>query len=345
MQDVIGAKWGRPMMRLHESFSSFLPFAAGLLAVFFACIALNIGHAKDVYVWIKDPSFIAEFWGKRDWLKPGLMMGRDLFALAVILGLARWQLKQKLGRDQAFMKGDHASADRLGREAVGQLRHWSAPILVCYALCFSLLAFDITMSLSPKWFSTLWAAWSFAVMMQSLMATLLITMYIVRSKPIGQFLKRQQFHDIGKMMHGFTIFFAYLTYAHILTYWYGNMPEETEYFIHRLHGPWVPLLWTAFIMVFIFPLFALLPKASKWTAGLAIPIASSILIAQWIVALLVVIPETADAHHWGVPWIELGIFLGFLGLFLLAIFQFGKKYPMVAVGDPLLHEALADAHH
>ena len=45
------------------------------------------------------------------------------------------------------------------------------------------------------------------------------------------------------------------------------------------------------------------------------------------------------------PWIEIGAFLGFLGVFLSCIFRFGRRYPMVAIGDPLLAEALADGHH
>ena len=46
MQDVIGATWGRPIMRLHESFASFLPVGAGLLAIFFLCIHLHVGGAE-----------------------------------------------------------------------------------------------------------------------------------------------------------------------------------------------------------------------------------------------------------------------------------------------------------
>jgi hypothetical protein len=285
------------------------------------------------------------FWGKRDWLKPGFMMGRDLFAVAVILSLAYFQLKNKLSRDLAMVHGNRNEAARLGAEVKAKLRFWSAPVLVCYALCFSLLTFDLTMSLSPTWFSTLWGAWSFAVMMQTLMASTLIFMFVMRGSPVGQVMKRQHFHDMGKLMHGFTIFFAYLTYSHIITYWYGNVPEETSFFITRLQDPWKSLLIVVFFAVFIFPLFGLLPKAAKWTAGWTLVICSSILSAQWLVALLVVIPEVATPDSWSLPWIELGTFLGFLGLFLTSVFWFGKRFPMVSIGDPLLEEALSGDHH
>ena len=321
MQDVISAKWGRPMMRLHESFASFLPVAGVAFLLFFICIALNLAHAKDVYPWIRNPEIVAEFWGKRTWLQPNLMIGRDLFALFTIYVLSRWQLGHKTRPDMLLMNGDYAGAKTQGLASLASLRYWSAPVLVSYALLFSLLAFDITASLAPLWYSTLWGGWSFAVMMQSLMAALLLFMYAVKGTAIGQFMHRKQFHDVGKFMHGFTVFVAYLTYAHIITISYGNMPEETSFFLARLQGPWLGLLYAVFAFAFILSLFALLPKISKWTAALSIPICASILMAQWIVNLLIVMPQVTDGATWTMPWIEVSIFLGILGLFIGSIFR------------------------
>ena len=344
MQDVIGAVWGRPIMRIHEAFASFLPVAALLFAVFFLCIGLKVGKADEVYSWIKDPSIVAHLWGKRDWLQPGLMMGRDLFALVVILCTAGWQMRLKLRSDMALIRGDRAQSEKLGQDAKAKLRHWSAPVLVIYALTFSLLCFDLLMSLAPTWLSTLWAGWAFSIMMQSLMATLLISMYLLKRTQIGQLIRRDQFHDVGKIMHGFTIFFAYLTYAHILTYWYGNVPEETEYFIHRLQAPWVYLVLGAPIFSFVLPLFTLIPKMSKWTKPITMPIAFLILASQWFSFLVIVQPEVVDGKTWTFPGLEFGIFLGILGLFLMSVLRFAKRRPMVAVGDLLLHEVLNGSH-
>jgi hypothetical protein len=180
-------------------------------------------------------------------------------------------------------------------------------------------------------------------MMQTLCATLLITMFALKGTPIGQLIGRQQFHDVGKLMHGFTIFFAYLTYAHVLTHWYGNMPEETEYYLHRLHGPWFWIIVIAPIFSFVIPLFALLPKASKWTAAITIPVALSILGAQWFADMLIVMPEVTNSF--GIPWIEVGTLLGFIGLFGTMFFRFAAKTPMVAIADPLLPQALSGGHH
>jgi hypothetical protein len=332
-------------MRLHESFASFLPVAAILLVVYFVCIKFNVGDAGSVYQWVKDPSLLDHFWGKKTWLKLDFMIWRDLFAMVLILGVAYWQLGLKLRRDRAMLGKDEKSALNQGVEAQQRLRYWSGPALLVYALAFSLLVFDLTMSLPKTFYSTLWGGWSFAIMMQTLMASLLIFMYGLKQTAIGQVYGKSQFHDVGKLMHGFTIFWAYLTYAHVLTYWYGNMPEFSEYYLARLESPWISFVIATPILCFVVPLFALIPKASKWTPGLTLPICGSILFAQWMTYLIVVAPETSGSMSSGLPWLEAGVFFGMLGLFLSAVLWFGKRFPMVSIGDPLLKEALSGGHH
>ena len=194
------------------------------------------------------------------------------------------------------------------------------------------------MSLSPLWFSTLWGGWLFAIMMQTLMAASLLVMFSVRGTTFGAYIKRQQFHDVGKLMHGFTVFFAYLTYAHVLTYWYGNVPEETEYFLHRLHGPWLYIVLGVPLAAFVLPLYVLIFKAAKWTPQVAIPLSLIILVAQWFTFMLVVMPEIKGAAE-GAPWIEIGLFFGVFGLFAATFFWFSKRFPMLPIADPLLPEA------
>ncbi|MEI6397588.1 MAG: hypothetical protein WCO71_02345 [Pseudomonadota bacterium] len=345
MQDVLGAKWGRPVMRIHESFCSFVPVACGIFLAVLACVKFNIAGAHNVYSWIASPKSIHHFWGKRTWLSENFWVLRDVFAMGVICGIVFWQIGMKTARDRAFVAGDKVGAEAMGIKVRDTLRYWSAPILVVYAFAFSLLGFDLLMSLAPTWFSTLFGGWLFAVMMQTLMATLMLFMWAFKGTAIGQVIQRQQFHDVGKLMHGFTIFFAYLTYAHILTYWYGNMPEETGYYIARLHYPWKYIVMIAPLVSFVIPLYTMIPKASKWTKMISGPIAIGILTAQWFTYMLVVMPEVVKDEDFGIPYIELGLFFGVFGLFLASVFAFGRRNPMVAVADPLLHAALAEGHH
>lgn len=345
MQDVIGAEWGRPIKRLHEGFGAFLPVGAAVFILFLLAVAFNVGEAGSVYSWVKDPAEIQQYWGKNFWLSKNFMVTRNILGILGIVALSFWQYKKVLGRDMLMLNGNQAEAERVGRESQEKLRYWSAPVLVGYALLFSMMSFDLLMSLSPTWLSTLFGGWTFSITMQTLMATILIFMFALRNTTIGQVYGRQQFHDVGKMMHGFTVFFAYLTYAHILTYWYGNMPEETEYFIHRLHAPWIYIVMAIPLFAFLIPLYAMIPKASKWTAPVTIPLAVLILVAQWYMYLIIVMPEVVDGANWHFPTIEGGIFLLFLGLFLASYFFFAKRYPMISIADPLLPNALKGDHH
>ncbi len=343
MQAIIGALWGRTLHRLHESFGSFVPVAAFFLFVFLTCVYLDVFQAKSVYSWAKHPEIIEHFPGKDVWLQYGFMYLRDIFALGLITALVIWHLKMTTSRDRAYIEGRKEESAKLAKKVAEKMKFWSGGVLVVYALAFTLLAFDLTMSLAPTWFSTLWGGWMFAIMMQTTMAFLLLWMYYLKRTPMGQLLQRSQFHDVGKFIFGLTIFFAYLSYAHVLTYWYANMPEETSYFITRLKSPWLGMVISLPFVCWLIPMLALVPKVSKWDGRIAIPVCILILCAQWMMYMLVVIPELVPGK-WNYPLtIELSLFAFFFSIFMLTVLRFNRDLPLVAIGDPLLLKSFE--HH
>ncbi|MDD9952278.1 MAG: hypothetical protein OXT67_12010 [Zetaproteobacteria bacterium] len=344
MQDVVGALWGRPIKRIHESFGCFLPWMSLVLAAFILAVRFDLADAGKVYSWVADPHILDHFHGKDVWLQVDFMLVRDLLCLAVTYGLVRWHLGMTHTRDQLFMEGKQEQAQKYGEEVRQKLRHWSAPVMVVYSLCFSVICFDLTMSLAPTWFSTLWAGWSFAIMMHILMASTLLFLFFFKNRDMGQYIKRQQFHDIGKLLFGFTVFFAYLTYAHVLTYWYGNVPEETSYFHLRLEQPWKTMIMFSPLWWFFVPFISLIWKSSKWTTWVAIPVSVVVLCAQWFNYVLVVIPEVVPGTEWNGPWVELPIFVGCLGGFLWSLSSIWGKVPLLSVADPLLLQYYDEAH-
>ena len=310
------------------------------LSFFLIAISLGFLSADKVYIWIVDPHMLDHFYGKNIWLQKNFMVIRNLLSVVVICSVSCWQLTRVLNRDKKAINSS-SDLEKSALQTTSKLRHWSAPVCVIYSIAFSILCFDLLMSLSPLWFSTLWAAWIFSIGMQTLMATLLIVMFLLKKTPVGEHYSTKQFHDVGKLLHGFTIFFAYLTYAHVLTYWYGNVPEETEYFLHRLHQPWLSIVLIAPIFSFAIPLFALIPKAAKYTPVYTPIICTIILIAQWFTFLLVVMPEIVHTKSLYLPFLEMGVFVGVFGLFCFTILRFGQKNSMVSLADPIW----ADSDH
>ena len=70
---------------------------------------------------------------------------------------------------------------------------------------------------------------------------------------IADHVGKQQLHDVGKLLFGFSILWAYMLFAQYLVIWYGDLAEETEFIYHRMHGAWAPITWTMFGLCFVIP--------------------------------------------------------------------------------------------
>jgi hypothetical protein len=67
------------------------------------------------------------------------------------------------------------------------------------------------------------------------------------------------------------------------------------------------------------------------------------LFAHWIDLLWLVQPEFF-AEGPSITWMEIGTFLGFLGLFGTMVLRFLSKNSVVAIGDPRLSESVHHHH-
>ncbi len=48
----------------------------------------------------------------------------------------------------------------------------------------------------------------------------------------------EHYHDLGKLLFGFVIFWGYIAFSQYLLIWYANIPEETVWYLMRQTGPW-----------------------------------------------------------------------------------------------------------
>ena len=95
------------------------------------------------------------------------------------------------------------------------------------------------MSLDPHWFSTMFGVIIFAGCMISGYATIaLMGLWLTKNGELKNTLTEWNFHDTGKLMWGFTIFWAYVSFSQYFLQWYSNIPEETAWYVHRAQGGW-----------------------------------------------------------------------------------------------------------
>jgi hypothetical protein len=136
----------------------------------------------------------------------------------------------------------------------------------------------------------------------------------------------------------------YLFFDQYLVIWYGNLPEETQFFEsrlgtqflqdtwfwvwHRIDEPYVRLSLIAWIGCWVVPFWMLLGQRPKRTPAILGGVAAIVLIGFWLERNALVWP--ALVPHDGAAWfgpIQIGIALGFLGGFALVFLLFSRIFP------------------
>ena len=340
---VTSARWGRPLKRVAEATVAFLPVAVVLLRVLLAGTAAWAP-------WVHHPVE-----AKTPWLNVPFFVLRELLAFLVLSGLSLRYVYRSLRPDIGMLdeSGERPATGLSARliggwqgidpeRAIGQRRQtrWAVAVLVAYGWVFTLIAFDFVMALDPHWFSTLLGGYYF-------MGNLLIGLAFLAGVAaagrgrlgLAGYVGRHQLHDLGKLLFGFSILWAYLLWSQYLVIWYGDLPEETEFVYHRMHGAWAPVAWTVLAMTFAGPFVVLLSRAVKtWVPGLT-TVAAVVFTGMWLERFLLVAPSLW--HGEGVPLglLEVLITASVLSLFVVAYTAFLDLFPTLPVSDPRLAQA------
>jgi hypothetical protein len=111
----------------------------------------------------------------------------------------------------------------------------SAPAMVAYGLTVTLAAFDLLMSLDPRWYSTIFGVYFFAGATIACFSSVIIAVNLLhRGGHLLRGVTVEHFHDLGKFLFCFVFFWGYIAFSQYMLLWYANIPEETEWL--RRHG-------------------------------------------------------------------------------------------------------------
>ncbi len=328
IQWVTGAMWSAPVRRLSEAFTAYLPWV--LITFLILCSGIPV-----LYLWSHPENVLGHpvLEGKSGYLNSHFFLVRNVIAIALWVWLSFKLVGNSLKQD-------------VGGELTWTLknRFWSPIFLIVFALSFTMASFDQLMSLDPTWFSTIFGVYCFSGLFYSVLAaTCLLAVYLKSQGKLDGLVNQEHFHDMGKFMFAFTVFWAYIAFSQFMLIWYANLPEETIYFIKRFDHQWI---WVSRFLVFgkfLVPFMLLMPQGAKRHTGMLAFVASFMLVAQWIDVLWMIQPEFyVEGPVFGL--LELGITLGFIGLFGLVVFRFLGRHNIVAIGDPRLAESVFHHH-
>jgi hypothetical protein len=200
---------------------------------------------------------------------------------------------------------------------------------------FTVMAWDFIMALTPNWVSGLFGWWVYAGAFITAVAMVAIIAVHVREKySLQAYITTGMFWDIGKVLFAWCVFWGYLFWSQYLPIWYANLPEETWWVFIRFEEPWRSLSFAVFTLVFVIPLLGMLNKTSKTNPMLLTTFSVIALVGIWLERHVLVMPSLEPAQVWvGLP--EVGVTLGFLGLFGWTVQGFLSRYPVVRVVDVL----------
>ncbi len=317
---------------------------AGTLAYVGPFVLPILIGAGAIYHW-PHPQGDAILEAKTPWLNMPFWVVRMLVYIAAFALIARHFLLRSRRQDET---GDPALTSRM--------QALSAPCVILYAFLLTGFAFDLLKSLDAHWFSTMFGVYYFSGAFMALHC--LLGLSVVRLQERG-FLTRsinlEHYHDIGKMMFAFVVFWAYIAFSQYMLIWYGNIPEETVWYIRHGAGlfegqpnDFSVLLLILLVGHFIVPFFGMISRSIKRRPQRLANWAVWLLAMHWLDMIWLVRPElrTGPGYTHTVPvnWVDilalLAGLLAFGGVFLAAMARVAGDKPLVAEKDPRLPEGL-----
>jgi hypothetical protein len=347
IQHVVRAGWSTVLRRVAETAMATLPVFI-LLFIPIATVGLHV-----LYPWTHEED---EFLARKRWfLTEGAWFTRAAIYFIIWSALAFFLYTRSTKIDSVT---DRAQRDSLTRSMWGV----SAAGILLYGLSQSFQAIDWLKSLMPHWYSTMWGVYFFAGSIVSFYAfTTLVLMGLQRAGMVKEAVTTEHFHDLGKFMFGHTVFWAYIGFSQFMLQWYANIPEETEFFMHRTHGGWAPISYLLPIVHFFVPFLWLLSRHMKRNRKTLAIGAIWILFAHAYDLYWIVLPNVTGAaagspeashgaqpnehaagvvSHFAPHWLDITAFIGVAGLFLAAFGFLLNRNKVVAINDPRLEESL-----
>jgi hypothetical protein len=220
-------------------------------------------------------------------------------------------------------------------------KRFSMGAVYIFGFSLTFAAFDWIMSLDPLWFSTVFGVYVFAGSAVSAYALIILTTMGLRAS--GKLVKEinvEHYHDMGKLMFGFVVFWAYIGFAQFMLIWYAAIPEETTFFHNRWdHGPWAIVSMSLVLLNFIFPFFVLISHNAKRKLGI-LAFGAAWLFFMHMVDIYWLIMPNFGQDGFAVSWLDAACLIGVAGAYFAVVFYRMSKVALIPVGDPRLQRAL-----
>ena len=325
VQFLTGSVWSVTMRRIMENIMITLPM--GL--ILFIPVALGLNH---IYTGWTNPDLVAHDGALQ--AKAGYLT-QNFFILRTVGYFLLWSLW--IG--SIYRQSTKQDTEKSIRQ-MHILSRWSAPGLFLVVAIGTLASYDWLMSLEPTWFSTIFGLYYLAGGALSFMSVVtLVCLGFRRAGILKKSITMEHYHDLGKWLLALTAFYTYIAFSQYLLIWYANLPEETQFYRHRIVGGWLPVSLAMPFLRFIIPFFVLLCRPAKRSLTVIGVMSVWSLVVEYIDLYWVVMPtfsKTGPQIHW-LDFATLAATISICGLIFWSRF---KKHKLAPVGDLRFEQSL-----
>ncbi|MES1183035.1 MAG: hypothetical protein ABUL60_04420 [Myxococcales bacterium] len=336
LQNLVNSHWSIVLRRVGEIIAAQAP----LLAVLALPIVVPIFMGNStIYEWSNHATVEAShlLHKKAAYLNSGFFLVRFVVYFGFWTFISRYYLNSSLAQDSS----------KEPKSIMAKMRAVAGPAMIAWALTMTFCAIDLLMSLDPLWFSTIFGVYYLASCVQGNNAFIaLVAMWLQKRGVLKKSVTTEHFHDLGKMVFAFTIFWAYVAFSQFMLIWYANIPEETGWYKLRFIGGWGGGwgLLSAVLLFghFVIPFFGLLsrhikrrrPTLAFWAIWQLVMI---YLDMYWLV--MPTLGKDVTAPPFGL--IDLACMVGVMGVFIAGIAMRAKNLNLMPTNDPRLPKSLA----
>jgi hypothetical protein len=321
LHHLTGSTWSIVFRRFTESLAKTMPY---LLILSIPIITIGV---HDLYHWSHaDLDTLLQ-------RKVGYL-NQPFFIIRTILYFAIWSFyASKLHK--LSIEQDSSNIDLRPK-----MLKFSASGMILFALTLSFASFDWFMSTDAHWYSTMFGVYYFSASYLAIIVFLILVTFILQKYDVlNTSITTEHYHDLGKLLFGFTVFWGYIAGSQYFFIWYANIPEETIWYIHRWEGNWKFMSQLLIVGHFIIPFLILVFRASKRNMKILIPMAALVTIMLYVDIYWLVMP--AHSHHgFHLSWLDLTTLIGIGGIVLGMFWKIFTQHAIIPLNDPNLEESL-----
>jgi hypothetical protein len=321
--------WYATVKRVIEAVAGYLP--VGIILMTVTLLYITLADGAHLYLWM-DAKKVAEdelMQGKSVYLNKGFFWVRTVVYFATYYIFWKGFRKRSLLEDAEGGTVIHFTNYKKG-----------ALFLVFFAVFSSTSAWDWIMSIDVHWFSTLFGWYVFAGMWCTTMVVLVTTTLYLKKKGYLPNVNESHIHDLGKWTFATSFLWSYLWFSQFMLIWYANIPEEVTYYMTRIKD-FNFMYFGMFLINFAFPMILLMSRDAKRHAGVLTFVGAIILFGHWVdVYIMIMAGSMGESAYIG--FMEIGLLLTVLGLFIKVVLTNLTKAPLSVVNHPFLDESI---HH